>query len=187
MRKSRRAEIDKPSLAKQLIAKGISHIDLEIHCNMQKGRFTDCMKSDKKHKLADEEIVMISLKYNIPVESFVLSDTQKLSESRRIAAIDAMMKKDYHKGLFERPVKSNRELLSPVEIVKANPVQTSDFAHWVSLPETPNPHIEHKIDGVVAFRYENGNSVLFANEYVNPIHFPMAMEQIRKWGENQIA
>lgn len=77
-----------------------------------------------------------------------------------------------------------RELLSPVEIVKANPVQTSDFAHWVSLPETPNPHIEHKIDGVVAFRYENGNSVLFANEYVNPIHFPMAMEQIRKWGEN---
>ena len=89
--------------------------------------------------------------------------------------------------IYPRPFAHDcSQRLSPVEIVKANPVQTSDFAHWVSLPETPNPHIEHKIDGVVAFRYENGNSVLFANEYVNPIHFPMAMEQIRKWGENHV-
>lgn len=74
-------------------------------------------------------------------------------------------------------------LLSPVEVVKANKHESCDFAHWKSLPETPNYHIEYIVDGCVAFRYENGRAVLFANEYVKPSDIQIAMEQIKKWGE----
>lgn len=51
------------------------------------------------------------------------------------------------------------------------------------LPETPNRHTEFKVDGRVAFRYENGHAVLFANEYIPSEDLDAAFRQIHSWGE----
>lgn len=76
------------------------------------------------------------------------------------------------------------EMLSPVEIVKALP-NIVDFAHWHKLEESPNPHIELKEDGMVVQRFENGNAILFTNEYIKPDVLATEMEKIRKWGLNE--
>ena len=76
-------------------------------------------------------------------------------------------------------------MLSPVEVVKALP-NIVDFEHWHKLEETPNPHIEFKVNGNVAFRYENGHAILFTNEYIKLDVIATAMEEIKKWGMNQI-
>lgn len=73
------------------------------------------------------------------------------------------------------------EMLSPVEIVKALP-NVVDFKHWHKLEESPNPHIELRKDGNVIQRYENGNAILFTNEYIKPDELATEMEKIRKWG-----
>ena len=192
MRKSRRAEIDKPSKeiveapkvneAKYVIKrdefkhlckiKHKSQMELSFKIEKSNSFLSTAMTNGIKVDLESLNRIARELKCKI-------SDIAEIPEENDI---DYTPPVRIHVAAFAL---NCSELLSPVEIVKANPVQTSDFAHWVSLPETPNPHIEHKIDGVVAFRYENGNSILFANEYVNPIHFPMAMEQIRKWGESE--
>ena len=76
------------------------------------------------------------------------------------------------------------EMLSPVEVVKALP-NVVDFAHWHKLEESPNPHMEHRINGIVAWRYQDGHAVLFANEHIKHEHICVAMEQIKEWGERQ--
>ncbi|MGB7595031.1 MAG: helix-turn-helix transcriptional regulator [Erysipelotrichaceae bacterium] len=68
-----------------------------------------------------------------------------------------------------------------VEIIPEKPISSNDLIQ--PLIETPNRHTEFKVDGMVAFRYENGHAVLFANEYIPSEDLDAAFKQIHSWGE----
>lgn len=68
-----------------------------------------------------------------------------------------------------------------IEIIPGNRIVSNDVIQ--SLPETPNRHTEFKVDGRVAFRYESGHAVLFANEYIPSEDLDAAFKQIHSWGE----
>ena len=84
--------------------------------------------------------------------------------------------------IYSDPKLDPRYHVNPVDIVSAIR-ETSGFENWKSLEEKPNPHIEHKIDGMVAFRYQEGHAVLFVNEYIKPDDITIAMDQIKTWGQ----
>lgn len=87
---------------------------------------------------------------------------------------------DYYK--LNDPRNDPRYRHNPVSLVTADRRNTSNLDNWVSLPETINPHIEHKIDGMVAFRYQDGHAVIFTNNFVEPLDIEVAIEQIKVWG-----
>lgn len=94
---------------------------------------------------------------------------------------------DYYK--LNDPRNDPRYRHNPVSLVTADRRNTSNLDNWVSLPETINPHIEHKIDGMVAFRYQDGHAVIFTNNYIETLDIDVAVEQIKVWGalaENRI-
>ena len=68
-----------------------------------------------------------------------------------------------------------------VDIIPEKPIRSNDLVQ--PLVGIPNRHTEFKIGGMVAFRYENGNAVLFANEYIPNEDLDTAFKQIHSWGE----
>jgi len=119
--------------------------------------------------------------------------TCKISE---IADIPASLDADYTEEVIQPEQPSNqihwvsrydpkddpRYFNNPVNHVIPIP-QGGDSDTDEPLADEPSPHIEHKINGVVAWRYQDGNAILFANEHIKHEHILVAMEQIKQWGE----
>lgn len=79
------------------------------------------------------------------------------------------------------PKRDPRYWKNNVDIIPEKPIRSNDLVQ--PLVGIPNRHTEFKIGGMVAFRYENGNAVLFANEYIPNEDLDTAFKQINEWGQ----
>lgn len=148
----------------------------------------------------DKDYITDILSHQFPVFTIEMFDLMAKALQCRIseiADIPASLDADYTEEVVVQVTRPNnpihwisrfdpkddpRYLENPVDHVIPIP-QGTDSDTKVPLADEPSPHIEHRINGVVAWRYQDGNAILFANEHIKHEHILVAMEQIKQWGE----
>jgi hypothetical protein len=126
---------------------------------LSESRFRECMNKNSSHKFNDDEIIRISLKFELDLVDFVEADATKMNALKRVIDLEKH---------FAKKVKVSdcREMKSPIEIVRANREKGKWNEKWAKLPEKEidprNHYATDKFgDKYLDYRFENGHAIVY--------------------------